>query len=53
MAVNEETLRESRFQASMVLAALGVAIGYKNGEWEFCRSGQRIQEDLLKMGGLK
>lgn len=36
----------------MVLAGVGDALGYKNGEWEFCRSGQRIHEDLEQLGGL-
>ena len=41
-----------RFEASMVLAGVGDAIGYKNGEWEFCRSGERIHEHLKQLGGL-
>ena len=36
----------------MVLAGVGDALGYKNGEWEFCRSGLRIHEDLDQLGGL-
>ena len=36
----------------MVLAGVGDAIGYKNGEWEFCRSGKRIHEHLEQLGGL-
>lgn len=46
-----ETLSK-RFEASMVLAGVGDALGYKNGEWEFCRSGLRIHEDLEQLGGL-
>ena len=41
-----------RFEASMVLAGVGDALGYKNGEWEFCRSGLRIHKDLEQLGGL-
>ena len=44
---------KKRFEACMVLSGVGDAIGYKNGEWEFCRSGRRIHEDLDKMGGLQ
>ena len=56
MAVNVESPEENlenRFQASMVLAGVGDAIGYKNGEWEFCVSGQRIHKELLMLGGLE
>ena len=42
-----------RFEACMVLAGVGDAIGYKNGSWEFCRSGQRIHEQLEVLGGLE
>lgn len=42
-----------RFEASMVLGGVGDAIGYKNGEWEFCRSGRRIHEHLEQLGGLE
>lgn len=42
-----------RFEACMVLSGTGDAIGYKNGSWEFCRSGQRIHEELAKLGGLE
>ena len=42
----------TRFEASMVLAGVGDAIGYKNGNWEFCRSGERIHEQLEQLGGL-
>ena len=27
----------------MFLAGVGDALGYKNGEWEFCRMGERIE----------
>lgn len=42
-----------RFEASMVLGGVGDAIGYKNGEWEFCRSGARIHDQLHSLGGLE
>ena len=43
---------KSRFKASMLLAGVGDAIGYKNGEWEFCRSGVSIHDELVSLGGL-
>lgn len=42
----------NRFRASMVLSAVGDALGYKNGEWEFCYKGSAIHEELQKLGGL-
>lgn len=53
MAEEEETSLAKRFEASMVLAGVGDAIGYKNGEWEFCRSGPRIHEHLQALGGIE
>lgn len=44
---------ENRFVASTLLAGVGDAIGYKNGEWEFCNSGVRIQQALKQLGGLE
>lgn len=43
---------EERFEASMVLAGVGDAIGYCNGEWEFCRSGELIHEEVRRRGGI-
>ena len=48
----KEDLR-ARFDASMVLAGVGDAIGYKNGEWEFCRSGLKIHQHLEALGGIE
>ncbi|XP_046549771.1 uncharacterized protein LOC124259643 [Haliotis rubra] len=42
-----------RYKAAMVLAGVGDALGYKNGEWEFCHSGKLILKDLKNMGGLE
>ena len=51
MSHSEANLAE-RFKASMVLAGVGDALGYKNGEWEFCRSGERIHEHARELGGV-
>ena len=42
-----------QFRASMVLSAVGDALGYKNGEWEFCHSGEAIHQQLQTLGGLE
>ena len=44
---------EERFIASLILGGAGDALGYKGGDWEFCRSGKRIHEGLAKLGGVK
>lgn len=36
----------------MVLGAVGDALGYRNGRWEGCTSGKKIQEELASLGGL-
>ncbi|XP_017294505.1 protein ADP-ribosylarginine hydrolase-like [Kryptolebias marmoratus] len=41
------------YKAAMVLSGTGDALGYKNGNWEFCRSGPTIQKELQALGGLK
>ena len=43
---------KERFTASMILAGVGDAIGYKNGSWEFCRSGVRIHQEAEALGGV-
>ena len=43
---------EQRYVASMVLSGVGDALGYKNGDWEFCHSGIAIHEELNNLGGL-
>ena len=39
-------------EACMVLGGVGDAIGYNDGKWEFCPSGERIQGELERMGGV-
>ena len=33
----------------MILAAVGDAMGYKNGDWEFQKSGKIIHEQMNKL----
>ena len=44
---------EDRYKAAMVLSGVGDAIGYKNGEWEFTRSGVTIEKELKALGGFE
>ncbi|XP_029596896.1 uncharacterized protein LOC115179488 isoform X3 [Salmo trutta] len=41
-----------KFQAGMVLAGVGDALGYRKGRWESCPSGPQIQKELASLGGL-
>ena len=43
---------EERFAAAMVLGAVGDAMGYKNGQWEFCTSGVTIHSEVNQRGGV-
>lgn len=40
---------EERYTASMVLAGVGDAMGYRRGTFEFCRDGERIHNDVMKV----
>ncbi|KAL3876757.1 hypothetical protein ACJMK2_034553 [Sinanodonta woodiana] len=52
MMGNMKNLKE-RYEASMVLGGAGDALGYKNGEWETCKSGKLIHNELKRMGGIE
>ncbi len=43
---------QERYEAAMVLGAVGDAMGYYNGRWEFCRSGSAIHEEVEQLGGV-
>ena len=51
MASSEKGL-EHVFKCCMVLSGVGDALGYKDAEFEFCRSGKLIQEAVVSLGGL-
>ena len=36
----------------MLLGGVGDAIAYNDGKWEFCSSGDRIQEEVRSLGGV-
>ncbi|XP_077979707.1 ADP-ribosylhydrolase ARH1-like [Glandiceps talaboti] len=42
-----------KYRAGMLLSAVGDALGYKNGDWEFCHVGEDIHKELKKLGGLE
>ncbi|XP_065679333.1 ADP-ribosylhydrolase ARH1-like isoform X1 [Hydra vulgaris] len=44
---------EENYIASMVLAGVGDAIGYKCGKWEFCFDGVKIHDELSILGGIE
>ena len=37
----------------MILSGVGDALGYKNCEWEFCRSGKLIHAQVEELGGVE
>ncbi|XP_058236054.1 inactive ADP-ribosyltransferase arh2 [Hemibagrus wyckioides] len=41
-----------KFQAAMLLGAVGDSLGYRKGRWESCMSGSKIQKELTELGGL-
>ncbi|KAI6660399.1 Protein ADP-ribosylarginine hydrolase-like [Oopsacas minuta] len=43
---------EHKFINCMLLSGVGDALGYKDAEFEFCRSGRAIQEAVTALGGL-
>lgn len=51
MATKEISVKE-RYEAAMVLSGVGDALGYKNGDWEICHSGEAIHDELKYLGGV-
>ena len=39
-----------QYKACMVVSAVGDRLGFKNGDWEFCHSGEKIQDELKELG---
>ena len=37
----------SRYRAAMVLSGTGDALGYKNQEWEYCKSGNYLSAKMF------
>ena len=46
-----EKLKE-RYEAAMILSGVGDAMGFKNGNWEFCYSGTAIHAEASALGGI-
>ena len=41
--------KQDNYRSAMVLAGVGDAMGYKNGNWEFLTSSKIIHEQMMKM----
>ena len=39
---------QRRYEASMVLSGAGDALGYKNEEWEYCKSGKSFKKKKIE-----
>lgn len=48
-----ETSNQEKFQACMLLSAVGDAIGYRRARWEFNSSAESIQRELVGLGGIQ
>ena len=44
---------KEKYIAGMLLSAVGDALGYRKGKWEFCTDGVKIHSELKELGGLK
>ncbi|KAI6660397.1 Protein ADP-ribosylarginine hydrolase-like [Oopsacas minuta] len=50
--MNALTDKLSRYRACMLLGGVGDAIAYNDGKWEYCVSGEKIQEEVRCLGGV-
>ena len=44
---------KAKYEAAMILAGVGDAMGYKNGKWEFCFDGEKIHSEVEELGGIE
>lgn len=44
--------RRNKIKACLLFAALGDAIGYRNGKWEFEKNTEKILHEAKSMGGI-
>ena len=49
MDIAKQTPKLDKFKACMVLAAVGDAMGYKNGDWQFLTNSTILHEDMMKI----
>ena len=48
-----ESTMKAKYEAAMILAGVGDAMGYKNGKWEFCFDGEKIHSEVEELGGIE
>ncbi len=52
MEPGKEPSLVQRYEACMVLGAVGDSLGYRGGRWEFDEVGRHIHMELADLGGL-